>query len=196
MNTASLSQAEFLRLVRLNPFNAAILHRLPDLDVQQGHLVAGALFGTVWNVRSGQPPTAQIRDYDVFYWDDDISYEAEDAVIRRAQALFGDLNAPIEVRNQARVHLWFNGKFGQDRPPLNSVREGIDQFLVTCTCVGISAHGAVHAPYGLDELASGLLRPNPHNHTPGLCAAKIADYTRRWPWLRADRPVVTQQRLV
>ncbi len=134
-----MNDAEFLRLVRLNPVNAAILERLPALGVQQVHLVAGALFGTVWNVQSGQPPGAQIRDYDVFYWDDDPSYEAEDAVIRRAEVLFRDLKVPVEVRNQARVHLWFNGRFGQDRPALTSVREGIDQFLVECTCLGIDA---------------------------------------------------------
>ncbi|CAM3643336.1 nucleotidyltransferase family protein [Deinococcus frigens] len=180
-----MNEAEFLRLVRLNPVNAAILERLPELGANQVHLVAGALFGTVWNVQSGQPPTAQIRDYDVFYWDDDPSYAAEDAVIRRAGVLFSDLDAPIEVRNQARVHLWFNQKFGQDRPALTSVHEGVDQFLVECTCVGIDACGEVYAPHGLDDLQAGILRPNPHNHTPGLCAAKIDDYLRRWPWLRS-----------
>lgn len=180
-----MNETEFLRLARLNPVNAAILERLPELGVQQGHLVAGALFGTVWNVQSGQPPTAQIRDYDVFYWDSDPSYAAEDAVIRRAERLFADLNVNVEVRNQARVHLWFSQRFGVERPALGSVREGIDQFLVESTCVGVEASGAVYAPYGLNDLQAGILRPNPHNHTPGLCAAKIADYLRRWPWLRA-----------
>ncbi|MDV6374909.1 nucleotidyltransferase family protein [Deinococcus arenicola] len=179
-----MNETEFLRLVRLNPVNAAILDRLPELGVQQGYLVAGALFCTVWNVQSGQPPTAQIRDYDLFYWDDDLSYAAEDAVIRRAERLFADLNVKVEVRNQARVHLWFGQKFGLERPALGSVQEGIDQFLVTCTCVGVDAQGVVYAPYGLDDLQTGVLRSNPRNHTPGLCAAKIADYVRRWPWLR------------
>ncbi|CAM3364656.1 nucleotidyltransferase family protein [Deinococcus saxicola] len=184
-----MNETEFLRLVRLNPVNAALLERLPELGVAQAHLVAGALFGTVWNVQSGQPPTAQIRDYDVFYWDDDPSYAAEDAMIRRAGALFADLDAPIEVRNQARVHLWFGRKFGQERPALGSVREGIDQFLVECTCVGVGARGEVYAPYGLEDMAAGILRPNPLNHTPGLCAAKIDDYVRRWPWLRTAGPL-------
>lgn len=183
-----MNAPEFQRLARLNPVNAAILDRLPQLGVQQAHLVAGALFGAVWNARSGEPPASQVRDYDVFYWDDDPSYEAEDAVIRRAGLLFGDLHVPVEVRNQARVHLWFKGRFGQDRPPLGSVREGIDQFLVECTCVGIGARGEVYAPYGLSDMAAGILRPNPRNHTPGLCDAKIADYRRRWPWLSVAGP--------
>lgn len=179
-----MTGAEFLATVRLNPVNAVILDRLPELGAPQAHLVAGALFQTVWNVRCGRPPAAGLRDYDLFYWDADTSYEAEDAVIRRADTLFADLGVQVEVRNQARVHLWFGQRFGLTRPPLHSAREGIDQFLVECTCVGVDMGGTVYAPYGLADLAAGLLRPNPHNHTPGLYAAKVADYRARWPWLR------------
>ncbi|WP_102125216.1 nucleotidyltransferase family protein [Deinococcus planocerae] len=179
-----MTEGEFLQIVRLNPVNAALLDRLPDLGVLQTHLVAGALFQTVWNVLGGQPPGAHIRDYDVFYWDPDPSYEAEDAVIRRADALFADLGARVEVRNQARVHLWFPEKHGLHRPPLRSAREGIDQFLVECTCVGIDTEGHLYAPSGLGDLAAGRLRRNPRNHTPGLYAAKVADYRARWPWLK------------
>jgi uncharacterized protein len=183
---ASLTAGEFLEMVRLNPVNAAILDRLPQLAhaAPQVHLVAGALFGTVWNVLSDTPPTAHIRDYDISYWHPDTSYEAEDIVIRQAADLFRDLDARIEVRNQARVHLWFNPKHGLNRPPLRSVREGIDQFLVECTCVGIAATGELYATYGLDDLAEGVLRLNALNHSPSMYAAKALDYQRRWPWLR------------
>lgn len=181
-----MTETEFLHMIRLNPVNAALLDRLPELGAPQAHLVAGALFQTVWNVLSGQPPATHIRDHDLFYWDADTSYEAEDAVIRRASALFADLNARVEVRNQARVHLWFAEKYGLTRPPLSSAREGIEQFLVECTCVGIDAAGALYAPFGLDDLAAGRLRHNPRNHTPGLYAAKAADYRTRWPWLRVE----------
>ncbi|GGR28472.1 nucleotidyltransferase family protein [Deinococcus ruber] len=185
--TGVLEDAEFLELVRLNPVNAALLERLPLLGLPQAHLVAGCLFGTVWNVRSGRPPTENIRDYDLFYHDPDTSYDAEDAVIRRVAALVADLKADVEVRNQARVHLWFEDRFGQARPPISSVRQGIDEFLVRCTCVGISSASEVYAPYGLAELAAGVLRPNPRNadHSGGrLYRAKVASYRERWPWLR------------
>lgn len=175
---------EFLRLIRRNLVNAVILDRLPALGAPQAHLVAGALFQTVWNVQDGREPGAGIRDYDLFYWDADTSYEAEDAVIRRAALLFADLDVQVEVRNQARVHLWFEHKHGVTRPPIASAREGIRQFLVECTCVGVDAGGELYAPYGLADLAAGILRPNPHNHTPSLYAAKVADYRARWPWLR------------
>ena len=181
-----MTEPEFLDLVKLNPVNAAILKRLPQLEpfAPQVHLVAGAMFQTVWNVQSGQAPQAGIRDYDLFYWHPDTSYGAEDAVIRRAADLLGDLGVRIEVRNQARVHLWFREKYGLSRPPLGSARDGVLQFLVECTCVGVDAWGNLYAPYGLHDLSAGVLRRNALNHTPELYAAKADDYRQRWPWLR------------
>lgn len=96
----------FIDLALTNPSNAAILERLEELGTRDTWLVAGCLFQTVWNVLSGQPPAVHINDYDIFYFDgDDLSFEAEDRVIRRAVQLFRDIDAKVEVRNQARVHL-------------------------------------------------------------------------------------------
>ena len=187
-----MTEAEVLAAIRQNPVNAAILDRLHALGAPQAHLVAGCLFGAVWNVQAGRPAGENVNDYDLFYYDPDPSYEAEDAVIRRAATLFADLDVQLEVRNQARVHLWFEQKFGQTRPPIRSVREGIDQFLVRCTCLGVGVHGGLYAPCGLDELEAGLLRPNPLNadhdrrNDGRLYRAKVQSYQRRWPWLRAE----------
>jgi uncharacterized protein len=63
----------------------------------------------VWNVITGQPPEAGILDYDLVYFDpSDLSWEAEDAVIRAGNEVFAGLAAPVEIRNQARVPDVFN----------------------------------------------------------------------------------------
>ena len=91
-----------------NPYNAALLERLPFLGLPDAWLVAGCLFQTVWNLRSGLAPTAHIKDYDLFYFDaSDLSEAAEQAVQDRATALFADLPITVEAKNQARVHLWY-----------------------------------------------------------------------------------------
>ncbi len=72
-----MTDTEFLHAVRHHPVNAAILDSLHALQTQQTHLVAGALFQSVWNLRNGQPVGEGIRDHDVFYWDDDTSDAAE-----------------------------------------------------------------------------------------------------------------------
>jgi uncharacterized protein len=180
---------EFIRLALRNPANRAILDRLPSLGAADCWLVAGCLYQAVWNVRSGRPPEENVKDYDVFYCDPaDLSYQAEDQVIRRAAALFADLGVTVEVKNQARVHLWYRQRFGHERTPIRSSFDGIGSFLVTGTCVGLrprpdGAGYEVAAPYGLDDMFAGINRPNPGYGTRALFEAKAASYAARWPWL-------------
>ena len=182
-------QAEpFLADIRRNPVNAALVERLPSLDLPDCWLVAGCLFETIWNTRSGRPPTADIHDYDVFYFDrSDLTYEAEDRVIRRVLGAFADLPATIEVKNQARVHVWYRDKFDHDYPALQSSTDGIARFLVECTCVAVRCEAglppAVYARYGLDDLYVGILKPNAANPNARLFTAKASSYRARWPWL-------------
>lgn len=179
---------QFLEQILRNENNREILARFSDLNVPQGFLVAGCLFQTVWNIQHGQQPDAHIKDYDIFYFDaDDLSWEAEDAVISRANRIFSDLDVRVEVRNQARVHLWFEKKFGVPYPRLTSVQDGIDRFLIAGTCVGIRPKDKngfeLYAPYGLDEIYTGILRANLINDAPELFQRKVASYQKRWPWL-------------
>jgi hypothetical protein len=180
----------FIRQVLANSNNATILQRLPQLKLQDAWLVAGCLFQTAWNLRAGMPPTANIRDYDLFYFDAaDLSEAAEQDAQMRARALFSDLNIVVEVKNQARVHLWYEDWFGHRYTSLRSSRDGIDRFLVTCTCVGIAPTSTgvgaeLYAPNGFDDLEAGILRPNPKCNYKDLFEAKVESYKSRWPWLR------------
>jgi uncharacterized protein len=188
-NPADRTSASFIELSFRNSFNRAILERMDDLRAPDAWLVAGCLYQTIWNLQSDRPTTENIKDYDIFYFDaDDTSYEAEDVVIERAAALFADLDVEVEVRNQARVHLWYEKKFGHPRAPLLSTMEGISSFLVSGTCVAIGADGAggfrTAAPYGFDDMFGGVLRPNKAYAQPDLFVEKAASYTARWPWLR------------
>ena len=181
----ALTATDFRRLVRSNPSVAAALERLPVLDLPQCHVTAGCLFQTVWNLRSNRPAAENIRDLAVFTYDLDLSWEAEDDAIRRVAALLADLPIRVELRDQARVHLWYEAKFGTPCAPLRSARDGIDRFLVAGTSVGIAVEtGELHAPHGLGDLAAGLLRINPRHPRPAQFRAKAADDRARWPWLR------------
>lgn len=178
----------FLTEVRRNEINAALLDRLPALGLPDCWLVAGCLFQTIWNLKDNRPPTAGIRDYDVFYCDPaDLSYETEDAAIKHLAAATADLGVTVELRNQARVHLWYEQRFGHDYPALASSTDGIDRFLVACTCVGVRCTAGtsadVYATYGVDDLHAGILRPNPRNHPGSRFAEKADSYRARWPWL-------------
>ena len=180
-----MTEAEFLNSVYENPSNIALQLRLSSLGLQECYLTAGCLFQTVWNRLSGQPPQWGIKDYDVFYFDEsDTSWEAEDRVITRVAALTADMPVNVEVRNQARVHLWYADRFGGHYPNVASTRQGIDLYLVACTCVGIEVQsGQVYAPNGLHELAQGVLRMHPLTPNPSRYWEKAESYRSRWPWL-------------
>jgi len=127
----------FLAATLRNPVNEAIAYELFRLALPDAWIVSGCLIQTAWNVLTGRAVDYGINDYDVFYFDADTSWEAEDAVIRALQGRLARLGVPMEVRNQARVHLWYPQKHGLPYPALQSSTEGIDRFLTKNTQVGI-----------------------------------------------------------
>src|SRR5258708_6682130 len=173
-----MGEAEFVGQVKRNRANREILARLPELATPHAFLVAGCVFQMIWNITSGGTPDDDIKDYDIFYFDDrDLSWEAEDRVIRRCSELFVDLGVVFEARNQAAFHLWHEQRCGVPPPRLTSTEDGIDRFLVPATCVGLRPRHddlELYAPYGLDDLYAGILRPNPINDQPRLFEAKVA----------------------
>lgn len=178
----------FLSAVLRNPVIGAILERMPLLGLGEWYLTAGGVFQTVWNVVSDCDPQAGIKDYDVFYFDErDLSYEAEDAVIQRVSELFSDVDARIEVRNEARVHLWYEQKFGVPAKPFTSCEDAIDHFASTTCCYGVrtDAWGAVHvyAPNGFRELFALIVRPNPVLAPREVYQTKAARWVAEWPAL-------------
>ena len=87
--------ATFLCDVSSNPANAAILARWDQLELPNAWLVAGCLFQTVWNIRSGKPPGSGIKDYDLFYFDpNDLSASGEERRQAKANTVLADLNEP------------------------------------------------------------------------------------------------------
>jgi hypothetical protein len=174
-----------------NPINRAILTRLPMLGIPDAWLVAGSIYQSYWNALSGRAITADIKDYDIFYHDpSDLSYEAEDAVVRRAALVFGDLDALIDIKNQARVHLWYKDRFGSDYPAAVSSRDAIGRFPVRCTCIGLQPRTdgslELHAPYGTDELTRGELRANANCPDQRGIRAKAESYQQRWSGLTIE----------
>src|SRR5258708_6380797 len=133
-----------------------------------------------------------IEDYDIFYFDPDMSWQAEDAVIRRLQDSPAARGVKIEVRNQARVHLWYPQKHGLPYPALQSSTEGIDRFLTRNTQIGIRRrHGGyeVYAPNGFDDVARMIVRPNPGpNFSAESYDAKTARWKKVWPGITGLPP--------
>jgi hypothetical protein len=177
----------FLATVLRNPVNEIIADELFRRALPDAWIVSGCLVQTAWNVLTGRAIDHGIDDYDIFYFDPDTSWQAEDTVIGELQFRFANLGAKVEVRNQARVHLWYPKKYGLPYPALESSSQGIDRFLTKNTQVGIRRTHRGHDVYatnGFADIAGLIVRPNPGaNFSAAAYAAKAGRWKRLWPEL-------------
>ena len=171
--------------------NGALLRVLAgaaQMDLPGWYLVAGCVYQTVWNVVTGRPPEAGIDDYDLAYFDgSDLSWDAEDAVIQAGQREFAGIPALVQIRNQARVHLWFPQKFGVPCPPHASTEAAIATYPSTAASLGVRVESGgryrICAPYGLADVFNLVVRPNPLLATRPVYEAKTARWRQVWPEL-------------
>ena len=180
-----MDRDEFLAIALRNPVHEIIADALLGLALPDAWIVAGCLTQAVWNFQTRRAADHGINDYDVFYFDSDTSWRAEDAIIRRLAALLAPHGVKAEVRNQARVHLWYPEKHGLPYPPLHRSTDGIDRFLTRNTQIGMrrTARGYdVYAPHGFGDIADMIVRPNPGpNFSAANYAAKAARWKALWP---------------
>jgi hypothetical protein len=139
-------------------------------------------------VVTGQPAEVGILDYDLAYFDgSDLSWEAEDTVIRAGDTVFSGLPAPVQIRNQARVHLWYEQKFGLPCPPHPSAEAAIDTFEAVVACLGVrlepGGRWQVYAPFGLSDPFNLVVRPDPVLVPRHVYQAKTGRWRRQWPGL-------------
>jgi hypothetical protein len=180
--------AQFQTSLRCNRTLMEVLARTTAMDLPGWYLVAGCLYQTVWNVVTGQPPEAGILDYDLAYFDDsDLSWDAEDAIIKAGSHVFAGLPAPVQIRNQARVHLWYEQKFGIPCRPHHSTEAAIDTFEATTACLGVrlqpDGRWRIYAPHGLADVFNLVARPNPVLAPRYIYQAKTTRWRQQWPRL-------------
>jgi len=180
-------EERLFKILMESPALREILTGSRALGLRDYYVGAGAICQTVWNSQNGLPPLHGISDVDFVYFDDsDLSWEAEDEVVRRAAARFAHLPLRLDVKNQARVHLWYKSRFGADIPPYASLERAIDTWPTTATAVGARMEGeafVVYAPFGLNDLFSQTVRANKAQITPEIYRAKCEKWLGRWPTL-------------
>src|SRR6201987_4003356 len=190
MPSVEASESEFRErttaIVRATPPLMQVLSVARRLCLPDWLVFSGAVYQPVLYHLTGRPLDYGIKDYDLGYFDgSDLSYEAEDVVIRRVSAAFDEpLRSMVEVRNQARVHLWFEAKFGEAYGPLSCTAEALERFASATFAVGVRLEPddglRIEAPFGLADVFALRLRPNPRRNTVGF-ARTAADVRRRWP---------------
>ena len=123
---------------------------------------AGGVNQTVFNYYHGYEGDYGIKDYDIVYFDEDTSYEAEDVIIKDLEERLKNIDVVSDIKNQARVHIWYNPKYGTNREPYTSCEDAVSSWGSTVTCIGIRKENGqliVYCPYGLNDLFSLTIRP-------------------------------------
>ena len=176
-------------LIAGSPTLMQVLTSIRALDLPDWRLFSGAIYQTVWNALTERDADYGIKDYDIGYFDPDTSWDAEDRVIKRAAAEFDPaLAAKVEVRNQARVHLWFEQKFAEPYPPLTCTDDALLRFVCPAFAIGVRLEDddalTVSAPFGLGDLFTMRLRRNPTRTISDEAFRRVTGSAQaRWPEL-------------
>ncbi len=189
MPTVGREETERLRTVlERNCVVKQILRRTPKLRMPNWYLGAGCVAQTVWNVFHEYDPARNIQDYDLVYFDStNLTEEGEEGYAQKVLSTLGDLGVTIDVKNQARVHLWYEREFGYPIAPYVSVEDAIGSWPTTATSVGIryeeNGKFVVWAPFGLSDLFSMIVRPNKKQVNREVYNKKAERWLMAWPKL-------------
>ncbi len=181
-------QARLVEIVRADPGLMHVLSVVRSQHLPDWRVFSGAVYQSVWNALTGRPAGYGVRDYDVGYYDPDTSWDAEDVVIKRVAAAFEPpVRDIVEVRNQARVPLWFPAHFGEPYAPLSGTDEALGRFVAPAFAIGVRLEPddaiSVAAPLGLDDMFGLILRPNPTRGVAKDWPRVVERALARWPEL-------------
>jgi hypothetical protein len=182
--------ARLVAILRQSPNLMGVLTTARALVLPDWRVFSGAVYQTAWNHLTGRDLDYGIKDYDLGYFDgSDLSYEAEDVWIKlAAKTLKPPFCDTVEVRNQARVHIWFPDHFNEPYEALTSTDEALTRFVAPTYAVGVRLEAddqiSVAAPFGLEDLFSMTIRPNPlRGLSPGF-ELTVVSARNRWPELK------------
>ncbi len=172
--------------MRGSPALSPLIDAWPEVALPNAWIAAGSIAQSVWNHVLGLPPLHGISVVNLVYFDEDLSEVAEASAAARIQRLFAELPVRIDVKNEARVHLWYAAKFGYRIEPYASMEAAIATFPTTATAIAVhpvGTHLAFYAPFGLSDLFNLVVRPNKAQITRAIYEAKVKRWRALWPTL-------------
>lgn len=175
------------KILMKNKVLKEIFNRLQDTSLKNYYVGAGCINQTVFNYYHDNDLNFGINDYDIVYFDDDTSYEKEDMIIKEVSEKLNDLNVCFDIKNEARVHIWYNEKYHTNRKPYTSLEDAIRRWGTTITCIGVRYENGklkVFAPYGLNDLYSLTIRPVKIDFTKEQYEEKSKKWKEKWSKLQ------------
>ena len=156
-------------------------------DFKNYYLAAGCINQTIFNYYHNYDLDYGIGDYDIVYYDEDTSYEKEDIIIKDLKERLKYLDLKFDIKNEKRVHIWYNEKYKTNRKEYESVEDAISKWGTTITCLGVRMENnklIVCAPYGLNDLFNLILRPVKIDFAKEDYEKKVNKWTSKWKLLK------------
>ena len=177
--------------VRNNPVISELLCNWEEIDLRNCWIVAGTIVQSYWNSAHGFSPLHGVSDIDIIYFDpDDLSEESEADHAARITTQFKDIGLRFDVKNEARVHLWYEDRFGYPIASYSSAEAAIDTFPTTAGAIGIRPVGddiECYASFGFEDLIGLIVRPNKRQITSSIYETKVSRWESVWPMLKIIR---------
>ncbi|MGG4048591.1 MULTISPECIES: nucleotidyltransferase family protein [Paenibacillus] len=181
----SSQMAYLTSIILMNPVLDSVFKKAPKLKIENYYIGAGCITQSIWNHQCGYPITQGIKDIDFVYYDPDLSFDKECEVIERVKGLFDDVPISVDVKNQARVHLWYEQHFGYAITPYFSLEEAINTWPTTATAIGLRKNEndawRLYAPFGLNDLFGLIVRANKAQITKEIFEKKVLRWKTNWP---------------
>ncbi|MFL0196258.1 nucleotidyltransferase family protein [Clostridium sp. WILCCON 0269] len=165
------------------------IERSKRLDIGSYYIGAGCIAQTVWNYLSDYPLEYGIKDIDFVYFDDiNLDFQSENRIISQMKELYSDLEIEVDIKNQARIHLWYKNHFGYTIEPYISLESAINTWPTTATAIGVRKEKnnefKVYAPFGLNDLFGKIVRANKAQITKQIYDNKVSSWLDKWPDLK------------
>jgi len=179
-----------IQTIKANKELMRVLDILDENQFQEYYIGAGAIVQNIWNKATEKPINYGVTDIDIIYFDSkDLSEKAEELKASSIIELFEYETLKLDIKNEARVHLWYKNKFGYDIPPYSSLEEAIDSWPTTATAIGVRRNSnawIIYAPFGVNDIFDLRLVPNNRLITKEIYENKVNKWKKEWPELKSE----------
>lgn len=172
------------KILKTNTDLYTVIRNLYKLKLSNCYVGGGCIFQTVWNYQLGYDINYGITDIDLIYFDsNDLSEDAENKAISKANKMFSNVKYIFDVKNEARVHLWYKKKFGVNIEPYTSSESAINTWPTIVSSIGVYHDGnnlRIYAPYGLNDMFGRVVRANKLLITKEVFLKKSNKWKEKW----------------
>lgn len=202
-----MTEADVASIVTADPVRARIVDAVAGLNLPECWIAGGFVRNAVWDARFGEGRQTPINDVDVVYFKPLGAYGMEEAKLlalisaqepnpvweeedhMRAVLIDAVPGYEFEVKNQARMHI-STARIAA-HAPYASLADAVSGWVETATATGIRKREdgtyEVLAPFGLDDLAAGIVRPTSQEYTERAHTRAVEKgWFTLWPEVRFE----------